>query len=247
MSYILDALKKSQQEREAQNNEHNTPSLRVDEPAKKDLRPWLTFATVIIFLLALWLGFEKFWASTPAYSPAPAPTDHATVQVPAPSIIKTPVAQMTAVALAPVEEAELTEYSLTDTAAPVFSSAKAVAHQAQSEQKTESKPESRPQEKIPEPKIESEKAQVDTTSEKRALPPLTTLRKIPALFINSHIYSSVAAQRSVTINNRQWREGDPLTQDVIIQAITPQGVLLQVDGYSITVNRSQGWQPIDGR
>ena len=247
MSYILDALKKSQQEREAQNNEHSTPSLSVNEPEKKDLRPWLTFATLIIFLLALWLAFEKFWASTPAHSPAPAPAEHATVQVPAPSIIKTPVAQMTAAALAPVEEAELTEHSLTDTAAPVFSSAKAVAHQAQPEQKIESNFEPRPQEKIPEAKVEPEKTPVDTASEKRTLPPLATLRKIPALFINSHIYSSVAAQRSVTINNRPWREGDPLTQDVIIQAITPQGVLLQVDGYSISVNRSQGWQPIDGR
>ena len=94
----------------------------------------------------------KILGVNPAHSPAPAPAEHATVQVPAPSIIKTPVAQMTAAALAPVEEAELTEHSLTDTAAPVFLPPKPWHTKQQPEQKIESNFEPRPQEKFQKPK-----------------------------------------------------------------------------------------------
>lgn len=241
MSYILDALKKSQQEREAQAGEQSTPNLMVSAPTKNDLRPWLTLATVLIFLLALWLAFEKFGQASAPQPIVPALKLPAKIEIETP--IQTPVATLTAQALDPVEGAELTEHTLAAESAPAFSTAKASPHQATAADTAPKSPE--PVLKAPEP--EPEKITTATMPNKRTLPPLASLRKIPALLINSHIYSSIATQRSVTINNREWREGDALTADVIIAAITPQGVLLQVDGYNITVNRSQGWQPIDAR
>ena len=62
--------------------------------------------------------------------------------------------------------------------------------------------------------------------------------------INSHIYSPLADKRSVTINNRAWREGEPLAEGIVLQEITPQGIVLDVDGWPLPVNRQQGWQPV---
>lgn len=80
--------------------------------------------------------------------------------------------------------------------------------------------------------------------EVRTMPPLDTLRHIPQLMINSHIYSPVADKRSVMINNRQWNEGDMLAAGVLLKEITPDGILLDVDGWPVHVGRSKGWQAI---
>lgn len=80
--------------------------------------------------------------------------------------------------------------------------------------------------------------------EARTMPPLDTLRHIPQLMINSHIYSPVADKRSVVINNRQWNEGDMLAAGVLLKEITPDGILLDVDGWPVHVGRSKGWQAI---
>ena len=80
--------------------------------------------------------------------------------------------------------------------------------------------------------------------EERKLPPLTSLRKIPVLVINSHIYSGLASKRSVTINNKSQREGDYLTSEILLKEITPKGIVIEVDGWPLSISRQQGWQPI---
>lgn len=78
----------------------------------------------------------------------------------------------------------------------------------------------------------------------RTLPPLEALRRIPPLMITSHIYSPVAAKRTVSMNNREWNEGDLVAPDVVLAEITPDGILLEVDGWPLHIGRSKGWQAI---
>ncbi|MDK2777321.1 MAG: general secretion pathway protein GspB [Pseudomonadota bacterium] len=81
---------------------------------------------------------------------------------------------------------------------------------------------------------------------KRALPPMAALRRIPQLMINSHIYSPAADKRSVVMNNREWREGDVIADGVVLQEITADGIMLDVEGWPVHVGRSKGWQAIPG-
>jgi len=81
---------------------------------------------------------------------------------------------------------------------------------------------------------------------KRAMPPLSALRRIPQLMINSHIYSQIESKRSVVMNNREWHEGDVITDGVYLKEITPDGIMLDVEGWPVHVGRSKGWQAIPG-
>jgi hypothetical protein len=47
------------------------------------------------------------------------------------------------------------------------------------------------------------------------------------------------------MNGRHWREGDVITRDVTLQEITPEGILVMVDGYPFHINSNNGWQALD--
>lgn len=84
----------------------------------------------------------------------------------------------------------------------------------------------------------------DRAVQTRTLPPLSALRKLPDLIISSHIYSSEPAERSLSMNGRSWHEGDLITPAVTLQDITPEGIVVVVDGYPFHVNRQNGWQAL---
>lgn len=79
----------------------------------------------------------------------------------------------------------------------------------------------------------------------RQLPPLNVLKKVPDLIITGHIYSSVADKRSVSMNGHDWREGDYIAPGLTLSEITPSGILVEIDGWSLPVKRNRGWQAID--
>jgi len=81
---------------------------------------------------------------------------------------------------------------------------------------------------------------------RRAMPPVSALKRIPQLMINSHIYSPVADKRSVIMNNQQWHEGDVIADGVYLKEITADGIMLDVEGWPVHVGRSKGWQAIPG-
>ena len=88
---------------------------------------------------------------------------------------------------------------------------------------------------------------VKTTAkiETRRLPPYSSLQKIPTLTITGHLYASDPASRSVTMNGREWFEGEPVNRDVTLEEITRDGIVLAVDGYHLNVSRRRGWQAIE--
>lgn len=80
--------------------------------------------------------------------------------------------------------------------------------------------------------------------ETRTLPPLSALVKLPDLIISSHIYSPEPASRQLSMNGRSWHEGDWITREVQLQEITPEGIVVVVDGYPFHVNSQNGWQAL---
>lgn len=63
-------------------------------------------------------------------------------------------------------------------------------------------------------------------------PPLDTLstsarRGLPALNLDVHVYSPDADKRFVVINGRRYREGEPLGEGPVLEAVTTNGAVLR--------------------
>lgn len=84
--------------------------------------------------------------------------------------------------------------------------------------------------------------QVEPTNTDRA--PFEALERIPDLVITAHKYSTVPENRSVTMNGRTWREGDSVVDGVTLKEITRDGLALDVAGWPVVVGRSRGWKAI---
>lgn len=222
MSYILDALKKAETER----NLGEIPGiyaqplhLAADAP-KRTWRhdPWRWLALACIALL-LGLGVWKWWpaggeqtrqpiapvapkapvAPVPRSAPRPSPAVQAT---PAPTSAPAPVT-----AKAPVRDE-----------APVAKSPrKKERHAKHSDRVAQAKPSL--------PKAAAE----PPISDMRDLP-LSVQREIPELTIGGYIYSGAPSDRSVLINQRLLREGDQISPGLTLEGIRPDGIVLDYRG-----------------
>lgn len=76
---------------------------------------------------------------------------------------------------------------------------------------------------------------VDATQEQKAASlaelPLSIQQEIPAMTIPLHAYSSNPVDRLVSINGRLLREGESLAPGLRLEQITPDGLLLSYKGY----------------
>jgi len=64
---------------------------------------------------------------------------------------------------------------------------------------------------------------------------------LPALTFSFHVYAEDAAHRAVLINNRRQVEGDRLGRELTLEAITPEGVILNFHHHRIHVPVVDGW------
>jgi general secretion pathway protein B len=64
---------------------------------------------------------------------------------------------------------------------------------------------------------------------------------IPDINISSHIYSSLATRRSIVVNGERLVEADFITPHVQVKEITHQGMIIDVNGWPLVVDRSRGW------
>lgn len=65
--------------------------------------------------------------------------------------------------------------------------------------------------------------------------------ELPALTFSFHVYAEDAAHRAVLINNRRQVEGDRLGRELTLEAITPEGVILNFHHHRIHVPVVDGW------
>lgn len=61
--------------------------------------------------------------------------------------------------------------------------------------------------------------------------PAQIQREIPALAVGGYIYSGNKADRSVLVNNRLLREGDEAAPGLVLEKMTPSGMVLNYKGY----------------
>jgi general secretion pathway protein B len=74
-------------------------------------------------------------------------------------------------------------------------------------------------------------ARVQTVASMADLP-LSVQQELPAMTISFHVYSGDSEKRLVSINNRMLREGEHVVPGLKLEQITPDGMILGYKGYS---------------
>lgn len=209
MSYILDALRKADAERErgavpGLHTQSVLPGVREDEPAR-GLSPlaWMGMGAGLVGVAAL------FW--TLSGSDEPPPVSAAPVAVPAPlpePVAVAPVAPPPpALVLAPAPPPVVN--------APVHKAAPASA--------------ARP------PAVASAAPAADERVYALNELPEAIRRELPAMAIGGSIYSDVPASRFLIINGQIFHEGDKVAKDLSLEQIKLKAAVLRFRGYRVGI------------
>ncbi|MFZ2235927.1 MAG: general secretion pathway protein GspB [Dokdonella sp.] len=244
MSLILEALKKSERQRQI----GTAPTLAtppMSRKRKRSILPWLVLAIVIAAVAGWWLMREDMPDSVP-----PAEVQDA---VPAPALApvaataKKPEVPMTTVAPPPPTVA------VSPVAAPAPISADKQVAEAAAAMKAAAPPGSqlppakppttKPQTAMPpaaqlpagQPPAATEPVAVPPPSVTASLPKLWELpyekrKDIPALAMSLQVYAADPSQRFAIINDERHVEGDDLGDGLKLQEITPDGLIVEYRG-----------------
>jgi len=224
MSYILDALRKSEEER----RQGKVPDLGqqvqlIHPPRKKPVSPivWITLALVINAVVMAFI----FWPGTVPVILAP--------ESASPAVAQGPVAGDDSVAIS----------SLAEDAGGVDEGSDALAQSGLTE--TLPAREERPTLIVPAASIPEDRQVMPDYPDTGRVPhlvelPLAFQKSVPDLTFNSHIYSSSPSARRVMINSRSLRVGDRFS-GLVVEDITEEGVVLSKDGQRFRVGIVRDW------
>ncbi len=222
MSYILDALKKAEQERDL-GRVPRIETVQDGAPRRARVLPWLIAGILLVNVAALiwWLRPGAHNAVTtpvqkpprpaspsPAPSPALAPLAPATPaappvnRMPAPTVVAPPVATTT-----PLTQPESLE-SVKTAVVPVAPS-------------------------LPTPVAKPVITQLPLLRDL----PADFRAEIPTLSLDVHVYAPATNHRFVLINMKKYREGDQLAEGPRIEEITEAGVVLNYRGRTFRIAR----------
>lgn len=237
MSYILDALKKSDQQRQR----GATPTLQTAqsiEPPRQTRRAWLypTLALAVA-AIAFALGSLRPWrteavviaapgepaAAAPVASPAAPPAVASSPQTP-PAAPNTAATQTTA-AKEPARIASVEPPPQAMPARPPAQGAPATAPATPSD--------ARAAEKAAAPPVSAAVKDNKTPDDKvvaLADLPASLRAELPPMNITVHAYSRTPKDRLVGVNDKLLREGDTLTPDLVLERITPDGMIFSYKG-----------------
>lgn len=255
MSYILDALKKSHQQRSDGAGDSALTPLLTTPAVAASVEAHLPLSLVVIVFLAVIGAFGLYFFS--AGTGSDFYPDKQTTPVAAKPVESEPVpATEAAVVVAPTDGQSTVALQSTPQVQPQLRPEVVRATDfvpAEVKPVVTLAPEPVSVTALPAPVVsassmprpEAPESQASSSSiEHRHLPPLSSLRKVPDLIITGHIYSQDSSARTVSMNGREWYEGDLIVPGVFLQTITPTGIVLDVDGYPFSINRNSGWQSI---
>ena len=72
--------------------------------------------------------------------------------------------------------------------------------------------------------------------------PESIKQEIPAIIISGHVYSTNPVQRSIVINNKFMEEGEYVLDGLILYEITPDGAIFSYQGTLFNYGVVPGWQ-----
>ena len=226
MSFILDALKKSELERQRQ----TVPGLMDTRviPRRRPLPLWAVALGVLLAINLLVLTYFLLRKS------APAPHTSASMQVPTPAPASPPQTQTPTPAPAPEHFSPLD-------AAPVYAPEIPVASTETSRAPALAdlgKPALRP---IPraDPLLSDEDTQADN---QEVLPTINEItlsgaQALPDLHLDVHVYATKPTDRFVYINMRKYHEGTTLQEGPTVEHIRRDGVILSYHGLRFLLPR----------
>ncbi|XOZ32154.1 general secretion pathway protein GspB [Halomonadaceae bacterium KBTZ08] len=238
MSYILEALKKSEAERSgAEPGDSGHRVSFASAPGKqREIWPYLLAlaltanAAVVAYLV--WPesgpGNEALVSGEVATVQRPQPKEEATAK-PAPE----PNAQEATRAPEAVSTSQPSEASN-----PVVSEAEPSASSTEPPEPASEAPDREPPDNVTSP--------ARTTESREEVPPIQDMprsvqQQVPEMTFNGHVWSSRPSCRSVMINNRLLREGARF-QGLVIEEITTAGVIFRLDGHLFEIDVVRDWQ-----
>lgn len=255
MSFILEALKKSENERQRKIG----PSLAdVQVHARRSEKPWWAFAVAGLLLVNLAVLLfvllrddepaatpQSAAIQAPTADPVPARNSSATAPAPPPSRLERPQ-QSSVKEMAPATS-DPSVRSLADEAAigaedshvyppenPDLAVAAAVPEGpsivSPIQPRSVAPGEIRPQ---PQRQVPSEPEEVLPTFRELG----ATSTNLPELHLDIHVHSPVPAERFVFVNMRKYIEGQALSEGPLVERITSQGVVLNHQGLRFLLPR----------
>ncbi|MFN2360291.1 MAG: general secretion pathway protein GspB [Marinobacter sp.] len=238
MSYILDALRKSETERRQGRVPDLGQQVQMIHKSKKRSVPVLGWVAVGLVLNAAILAWV-FWPGLSVSSrQEPAGPSEQTAM---------PVAEAEPVVSEPEPEPEpvKTEPELRDNS---LANAIEIPVPTVAGTPVEETGRERPTVIVPTPRTPSavnpsDAADNDTTAEPTphlVELPLSFQKKVPDLIFNSHIYASEPSSRRVMINDNYLRHGESFS-GITVERITEQGVELSMDGRRFRVGVVRNW------
>jgi general secretion pathway protein B len=258
MSYILDALKKAESERNlgAVPTLHATASNNArpveGQASWRKALPWLLVLLMagILLLALLWLhpwskatdkGTDQAAissASTPsgesvaAIAPNVNAPNHAPplVQAPAQPIVQ-PILRPAASTPQAVKPIPAPVVATSKTEKPVQPSAKKPNAEAPPAGQSPPAATAAPQ-PPPQDAAKLEEEKIGTVQD---LPP-NIQRELPQVSVNGYIYAKNPLDRSVLINKRLLHEGDTIAPDLLLEKMTPKGAILNFKGYRYRIS-----------
>lgn len=233
MSYILDALKKSEQER----GHGNIPDVQTVHSSSLNYRndkkvywPYILIGAVILNLLAIsYFIFNKDKAvETIVTSPDSEIQTQAVTKIPDTTKIEPEVISSTkTTAVSPLSEST-TKEDYSTPATPVTTEDRYIAER-------------------PAEQVVSERTATPVKNNGSEIPefhelPESIRQQVPTITISAHVYSSNPQQRSVVINNNFMEEGEYVMDGLILYEITKNGAIFNFQGTLFNYGVVSGWQ-----
>lgn len=236
MSYILDALRKSETER----RQGRVPDLGqqvqlIHRPRKKRVSPVLWISLALLVNAGV-LGYV-FWPGFPPAEPVTAAAETA----PAPEPAQEPDVASKAADPSPAVKPQEPDEPVAETGNKMGSTtgqpaSDTVMAPAARERATVIVPSTGSSENLPPLPASGQAGRVPHLVEL----PLSFQKSVPDLTFNSHIYSSSPSSRRVMINNTYLRIGDSVA-GLRVQDITEEGVVFSRDGQQFRVGVVRNW------
>ena len=235
MSYILDALKKSEQQRQRGAAPSLLSAQVTDVAPRQPAALFYGLAAGALLLAGVTIGMLRPWqAEAPAPPLIAVKPPEAVVPTPPPA----PAAPSVEIMINAERQAPVPARATQPAALPQRDSLKAqVPAPAAPAQSVPPKPATAPANEAlsPAPETPAGARPASAAPERTpdALPelPVSIQQEIPKLPILFHLYSSNPKDRRVGVNDRILREGDSVEPGLVLEQITPEGMIFTYKGY----------------